>query len=143
MNLLGIFGIRNATPHQQPVSKLASRPAVNQTDRRREARYEVDRTVWITQSGRVPVSAVVTNVSLSGVAIRVHRWNLRATLDWISDLKNGDEIWISGLLKDPAFCWVVEAGDELIRLHFFSNDAMRGQLHALVATVGAGRSLGG
>jgi hypothetical protein len=43
-------------------------------------------------------------------------------------LKNGDEIWLSGLLDKPVSCWVVAVNDGMLRVHFLLDEAMRIQM---------------
>ncbi|MGD0431313.1 MAG: PilZ domain-containing protein [Acetobacteraceae bacterium] len=102
--------------------------AVKSRERRSAARHDVDLAVSLSRTGVAPVAALVTNISRSGAAIRIHGLHVPVPPPWPTRLKNGDEIWLSGLLDKPVSCWVVAVNDGMLRVHFLLDEAMRIQM---------------
>jgi PilZ domain-containing protein len=111
-------------------------PAPDSRERRNTAHCTMDRPVEIRCSG-AESSAVVTimDVSLTGAAVRLPD---DITPDHeLSELAQGDEIALSGLVAIPLDCWVVARDGAVLRLRFFPEAEAR--LQTLIGRL-AGKS---
>jgi hypothetical protein len=114
---------------QEPGGQAAaSEAAMSSRDRRRAARHDLDLAVTLSRAGIAPVAALMVNISRSGAAIRIHGLHVPVPGPWPTRLRNGDEIWVSGLLDEPVSCWVVAVSDGVLRVHFQLDEPMRLQL---------------
>jgi hypothetical protein len=104
-------------------------------DRRAARRYDKNRPVTIVRDLCLSAQSFIVNISLTGAAIRVYSgWYIPETVDWVTKLKSGDDIWLSDLLPEPVFCWVVALDDGVVRVRFSLTEAARSQLRQLIAT---------
>jgi hypothetical protein len=104
-------------------------------DRRTARRYDENRPVTIVRDLCLHAQSFIVNISLTGAAIRVYSgWYVPETVDWVTKLKSGDDIWLSDLLTEPVFCWVVALEDGVLRVRFSLTEAARSQLRQLIAT---------
>ena len=102
-----------------------ARPAL---DRRGATRFDVDVEVTLSARGRIPMTALVFNLSRSGAAIRIHGVHVPVPEPWPVRLKHGDELWVAGVVDDPIFCWVVTTENGVLRVHFALEDDMLAKL---------------
>ena len=101
-------------------------------ERRADKRYEVYIPVSIAPRGTQPIAGTIVNLSVRGAAIRLHqpRRGLRAS--WLELLNQGDELWLGALLAALIACWVVVIDDDVLRVHFASDDELCGQLRGVI-----------
>ena len=103
-------------------------------DRRAARRYDENRPVTIVRDLCLPAQSFIVNISLTGAAIRVYSgWYVPEMVGWVTKLKSGDDIWLSDLLTEPVFCWVVALDDGVLRVRFSLTEAARSQLRQLIA----------
>jgi hypothetical protein len=113
-------------------------PFGRRPERRAAPRYDIHIDAWLKRHGLAPAAGTVINLSVSGAAIRVHGWNVPEPSPWPTRLHHGDELWVTGLLDTPLSCWVITVDDGLLRVHFSANEAMRNQLHGIIAALPRG-----
>jgi PilZ domain len=111
------------------------RPPRHAAERRTTPRYDVNFDVWLKQHDIAPVAGSVINVSRNGAAIRIHGWNVPVPSAWPTRLTNGDEVWVTGLIDTPLFCWVIAVDDGVLRVRFAPDETMREQLREMIATI--------
>ena len=99
-------------------------------DDRDAVRHDANIPVSIQPRGMPPVAGTVIDISVGGAAIRIHRMNNAAT--WLFHLDQSDELGLTGLLADPMSCWVVTFDDDVLRVHFPPNGAVRHQLRGVI-----------
>ena len=126
LNLLTM--LPNWLRHRLAGPAVASGAAISSRDRRSAPRHDVEQAVVLSRSGLAPVAGLLVNISRSGAAIRIHGLHVPVPGPWPTRLRNGDEIWLSGLLDDPISCWVVAVGDGLLRVHFSLDETMQLQM---------------
>ncbi|MFL5289437.1 MAG: PilZ domain-containing protein [Rhodopila sp.] len=113
-------------------------PAPDSREHRNTAHCTMDRPVEIRRSG-AESGAVVTimDVSLTGAAVRLPD---DITPDHeLSELAQGDEIALSGLVAIPLDCWVVARDGAVLRLRFFPAPEAEARLQTLIGRL-AGKS---
>ena len=54
------------------------------------------------------------------------------TAPWLTRLKHGDEIALTGLLDVPLPAWVVAVDDAVLRVRFLMDETVRGKLHEMI-----------
>ena len=101
-------------------------------ERRADKRYEVYLPVSIAPRGTQPIAGTIVNLSVRGAAIRLHQPRRGAQASWLDLLNQGDELWLGALLEAPVACWVVVIDDGVLRVHFGSDDELRGQLRGVI-----------
>lgn len=121
------------------LSALFRRPAWNaanysrERERRADKRYDALIPVTIGPPGLPPVAGLVINLSLGGAAVRMHEWNT----PWLVRLNQNDELWLTGLLDASTPCRVVVVDDDILRIHFSRDDALRRQLLDVIGRIAA------
>jgi hypothetical protein len=105
-------------------------------DDRAAERFEVCQSVSIGRPGAGLATGSVISLSVTGAAIRVDGWNM-SRAEWLSELEQGDELWVEGLLAVPISCWAVVSDEGLLRVHFSREEAERQQLRGAIARLAA------
>jgi hypothetical protein len=100
-----------------------------QPERRAHARFEIDHPVTIGPLGESPVAGTIIDISLGGAAIRIHDWSA----PWLTCLNQSDELWLDGFFDVPTSCRVVVTDDDLLRVHFAADDALRRQIRDIIS----------
>jgi hypothetical protein len=111
-----------------PVEPGVVRGAKTARDRRSATRFDVDVEVTLSARGRIPITALVFNMSRSGAAIRIHGAHVPVPEPWPVRLRNGDELWVAGIVDEPIFSWVVAFMNGVLRVHFALEDEMQTKL---------------
>ncbi len=101
-------------------------------ERRADKRYEVYLPVSIAPRGTQPIAGTIVNLSVRGAAIRLHQPRRGPRASWLDLLNQGDELWLGALLAATIACWVVVIDDDVLRVHFASDDELRGQLRGVI-----------
>jgi len=129
MLLSSIFGV----PQKQsaPALRFFAR------DDRDAIRHDANIRVAFHPRGIPPVAGTVINISVGGAAIRIHDWTNMASAMWLSDLDQGDELGLTGLLDIPMSCWVVTFDDDVLRVHFAPDGAVRDLLRVVIGGLAA------
>lgn len=109
----------------------AAMPAV--PERRGAPRHQVLFEVWLRRRGLAPAAGSVFSLSRTGAAVRIHGWNIPVPSPWPTRLLHGDEIWLTGLVEVPLFCWVIAVDEGVLRVHFSLDEEARDQLRDLIA----------
>jgi hypothetical protein len=104
-------------------------------ERRTELRFPIRRNVWLRHSGRLPAGGTLINVSRTGAAIQLRHTANAMVAAWAFHLKNGEEVYLSGLLDDPVACWIVALDNDLLRVRFLADAATRVRLDGLLTQI--------
>ena len=101
-------------------------------ERRADKRYEVYIPVSIAPSGKQSIAGTIVSLSVRGAAIRLHQPRRGPRASWPDLLNQGDELWLGALLEATISCWVVVIDDDVLRVHFASDDELRDQLRGVI-----------
>jgi hypothetical protein len=114
--------------------KPASQPLAAGSSRTCTATYELDTVVWLRKPGSPPARASMVNLSQFKATVSIH--GTRGT-NWLSELSNGDDIFLHGLVEEDLECWVVEPGQGTLRLRLYGPHAAEHGLTHLLARLAA------
>jgi hypothetical protein len=80
----------------------------------------------------VPAPGLLLNISERGALAQVQTTKADAA-PWPMHLRQGYELWLSNVIPEPLFCWVVAVERDLVRLRLLNDESVLPDLRALIA----------
>ncbi len=115
---------QDPNPIAQPDRKVPVPPAAN---------YKIETAILFRRRGFTPAPGFLINLSESGALTRINLTDIDGASPWPLHLRHGDELWLSNVLDDPLYYWVMEIEGELLRLRLFRDTGILPSLRALIA----------
>jgi len=128
----------NATPARTGMPAQAVPRDRMEQERRGASRIKVERNVLIRRRGEIPTPGTLMNISETGAAVRIEPLPDIFEGVWPFHLANGDDIWLTELLKDPLEAWVIGVNRDVLRVRFVQDERLRQSLRVLVRSVSGG-----
>jgi len=121
-----------------PAAAAAAAPEPTGSDRRGAPRSRVERHVLIRRRGEIPTPGTLMNISETGAAVRIEPLPDIFEGVWPFHLVNGDDIWLTELLKEPVEAWVIGVNRDILRVRFVQDERLRQGLRVLIRAAWGG-----
>jgi len=97
------------------------------------ANYKIETAILFRRRGFLPAPGFLVELSESGALARINLADIGGAEPWPLHLRHGDELWLSNILDDPLYYWLMEIEGDLLRLRLFRDTGILPSLRALIA----------
>lgn len=116
--------MQNPNPVAPPDNPVAATAATS---------YKIETAILFRRRGFLPAPGFLINITESGALTRIGPTESNGVPPWPLHLRHGDELWLSNILEDPLYYWVLEIEGDLLRLRLFRDTGVLPSLRALIA----------